>query len=129
MLKKKLKTQPPIFNVFFEILINVKSIHFITKSLSVHKATDELYDSINELYDKFLENYMGKYGRIHFKDTQFIEYKLMNDNEFKLYLANVLNHLDTELQKYIKNTDTDLITIIDEMKIAINKTLYLLELI
>lgn len=128
-MKTKIKTQPPIFNVFFEILINTKTLHFVTKSLSLHKATDELYDSINELYDKFLESYMGKYNRPNFKETYAVEYKVMTNEEFKLYLVNVLKYFDTELKKYLSNNETELINIIDEMKLAIHKTLYLMQLI
>jgi len=126
-MKKKVKSQPPILSIFFEMLINIKTQHFVTKYYSVHKTTDELYDSINELHDKFLEAYMGKYGRLNFNETQTIEYKIMTLEEFKMYLSNVLKYIDNDLIKYISHADKELHNLIDEIKLAINKSLYLLE--
>ena len=46
--------------VFFEMLLMVKLFHWKTHSFARHKATDELYDSLNDHMDKFVEIMLGK---------------------------------------------------------------------
>lgn len=121
-------TPSPIFNIFFEMLINIKFAHLMTTSFAKHKATDELYEEYNELYDKFLEVYLGKYGRPTLNDKQFVEYKNMSDEHFVIYLKRNVKILETDIFQYIKREDTDLLSIIDDFKTIIHKTLYLLEL-
>lgn len=121
-------TQAPIFNIFFEMLINIKFAHLMTTSFAKHKATDELYEEYNELYDKFLEVYLGKYDRPVLNDKQYIEYKNMSDEQFILYLKKNVRILENDIFQYIKKEDTDLVSIIDDFKTIIHKTLYLLEL-
>lgn len=119
---------PPIFNIFFDILINVKFAHLMTTSFAKHKATDGLYEEYNELYDKFLEVYLGKYGRPVINEKHSIEYKNMSDEQFVAYLKKNVKIFENDIFQYIKKEDSDLLSIIDDMKTTIYKTLYLLEL-
>ena len=48
---------------FFDLINNIKFYHWTTTSFARHKASDELFTSLVELSDKFMEVYMGKYGR------------------------------------------------------------------
>lgn len=125
---KLTKKQTPIFNIFFDMLINVKFAHLMTTSFAKHKATDELYEEYNELYDKFLEVYLGKYGRPVMNEKYSVEYKNMTDEQFVLYLKKNVKILEIEIFQYIKKEDSDLLSIIDDFKTTIYKTLYLLEL-
>lgn len=118
----------PIFGHFFEMLINVKLAHLMTKSYAKHKATDELYDELNELHDKFLEVYLGKYGRPILNDKYSIEYTNMSDDQFVVYLRKNVKILENDIFQYIKKEDSDLLSIIDDFKTILHKTLYLLEL-
>lgn len=118
-----------IVNTFFEFLLNIKFAHLTTLSFSKHHATDKLYDEFNNLYDKFLEVYIAKYGRFEQKNVQEIKYRSMTDNEFKKYLNDFNNFLSTEIFQYIKHEeDTDIISIIDDIKVSVVKTLYQLDL-
>ena len=47
---------------FLEMLMMVKLFHWKTHSFATHKATDELYESLNEHIDKFIEVLLGKTG-------------------------------------------------------------------
>ena len=47
---------------FLEMLMMVKLYHWKTTSYATHKATDELYTSLNENIDKFIEVLLGKAG-------------------------------------------------------------------
>jgi hypothetical protein len=45
---------------YLEILNTVKLYHWKTYSYSTHKATDQLYEELNELIDEFIEVMLGK---------------------------------------------------------------------
>ena len=45
-------------------LQQIKLLHWQTKSYARHKAYDDIYHSLGDLVDKFVEMYMGKYGRV-----------------------------------------------------------------
>lgn len=48
--------------MFFEMLLMVKLFHWNTHSFATHKATDELYTSLNANMDKFIEVHLGATG-------------------------------------------------------------------
>ena len=50
-------------NFFMTMREQIKLYHWQTKSYSKHKATDMILVSLDELIDKYVEVYMGKYGR------------------------------------------------------------------
>ena len=47
---------------FLEILLMIKLFHWKTTSFATHKATDELYASLNTNIDTFIEVLLGKSG-------------------------------------------------------------------
>lgn len=126
-MNKKTGKPASIFSVFFELQVNVKTFHWLTKSYPKHKATDKLYDSLNDNIDKFIEVYMGKYERPIIKH-ETIAYKHMNDAEFIGYLKKYIAFLEKDLLRHIKARDTDLLNIRDEIVGNINQTLYLFTL-
>ena len=113
--------------LFFDMQLNVKTYHLLTKSYAKHKASDMLYDSIIDISDKFLEVYIGRYGRPKISPETII-FKYMADDDFISYLKKSVLYLENDLVKYIKNTDTELLNIRDELLASINQTLYLLAL-
>ena len=46
--------------LFLEMLMMVKLFHWKTTSYATHKATDELYEKLNENIDEFIEILLGK---------------------------------------------------------------------
>ena len=113
---------------FLEMLMMVKLYHWKTHSFATHKATDELYDSLNEHIDKFIEVLLGKTGtRINLTQKKSISLVDLNSqaslkariDQFKKYLVSLNINKAVEL-------DTDLLNIRDEILGDLNKFLYLL---
>jgi DNA-binding ferritin-like protein len=115
---------------FLEMLIMVKLYHWKTSSYATHKATDELYTSLNANIDKFIEVLLGKAGnRIQLMDKKSISLIDLNSperlraeiNSFKNYLVAITNSPAIRLM-----SNTDLLNIRDEILGNLNQFLYLL---
>lgn len=113
---------------FFHMLVNIKLYHWNTTNYARHKASDELHSSLSDLTDKFIEVYIGKYKRPEFKKSYNITVKELNDSTIIDILQEYVKFLKYEVTKNLKDNDTDLLTLRDEMLIIINKTLYLFTL-
>lgn len=103
-----------------EILMIIKIYHWKTNEYSAHKATDELYSSLNEHIDNFVEIWLGKNNK-----------KLNATMNISItYLSNK-KKLSTKIQSFIKHLeglelDSDLLTIRDDIVGELNKFRYLL---
>jgi DNA-binding ferritin-like protein len=115
---------------FLEMLMMVKLFHWKTHSFATHKATDELYESLNGHIDHFIEVLLGKTGsRINLTQKRSISLVDLNSQaslkarieQFKKYLVS----LNTN-KAVVSMTDTDLLNIRDEILGDLNKFLYLL---
>ena len=63
-----------IITTFLVMLNTIKLYHWKTTSYSQHKSTDELYSSLNNIFDKFVEVTLGKKGtRTNLTDHQTIQ--------------------------------------------------------
>jgi len=124
--------QKEITVVFLEMLMMVKLYHWKTTSYSTHKATDELYSSLNEHIDTFIEVLLGKSD---------VRTNLMSHKTIKLMDLNSVDSLKREIlafKSYLVNLDkstalksmsnSDLFNIRDEILADLNKFLYLLTL-
>ena len=105
----------------------VKLFHWKTYSYATHKATDKLYDSLNDNMDKFIEVLLGKTGsRINLSNKKSISLVDLTSQEqlkakvegFKKYLVSLTNNRALN--------DTDLLNIRDEILGDLNQFLYLL---
>lgn len=117
---------------FFEMLLMIKLFHWKTYSYPAHKASDEIYDSLNEHMDKFIEILLGKSGKrinlmnkknIKLVDLSSQEQFIKHINQFKYYLVNLDNN-----RSLSNMSNTDLYNIRDEILGDMNKLLYLLTL-
>ena len=115
---------------FLEILMMVKLYHWRTTSYATHKATDELYTSLNGNIDKFIEVLLGKAGNridvIGSKSFSLIDIdsqgKLKQKIEgFKSYLVGLNKNKTMESM-----SNFDLLNIRDEILSDLNQFLYLL---
>lgn len=113
--------------IFLGMLNTVKLYHWKTRSFAEHKATDELYESLNSHIDQFVEVALGKdesrikpiIGSVHaFNDKKKRDFK-SRVYEYRRFLIQMGYILDP-------NADTDLLNIRDEILADINKFLYLL---
>ena len=117
---------------FLHMLNTVKLYHWKTTSFSTHKATDELYGTLNEKIDDFVEVMLGKRemgGRAKLLNVPLIKLSMYSNNEaftkqieaYKEFLLAFNDSLDGVV-------NTDLLAIRDEILAAFNKFLYLLSL-
>ena len=122
--------QKQITIVFLEMLMMVKLFHWKTHSYATHKATDQLYDSLNDNMDKFIEVLLGKTGsRIDLMSKKTISLIDLNSQEslkskimsLKSYLVGLNNNKALSTM-----SNSDLFNIRDEILGDLNKFLYLL---
>lgn len=115
-----------IVTMFFNIRDQVKMYHWQTKSFAEHKATDELVGTLDTNIDKFVEVYMGRYGRPLIKKT--LPVKNLTVSGIRAFITRSSNWLDTSLPRMLKKTDSDLLNIRDEILGDLNQVKYLFTL-
>jgi DNA-binding ferritin-like protein len=125
--KNKTTGGKKLLMIFLEMLNTVKLYHWKTQSFTQHKASDELYDKLNDTIDKFVEIFLGKNSRIdltHIKCLTLKDYNSSKDFEKNIeYYKRFLVHL-----KLNNFEDTDLLNIRDELLGHLNQFSYLLTL-
>jgi len=116
-----------LVRIFLEMLNVIKIYHWKTRSFSQHKATDELYERMNEHIDQFVEVLLGKdQSRINMVEKNI---ELLDASTTKEFQARVFQYRGflTDLDRYFdKKRDTDILNIRDEILGDINQFLYLL---
>jgi len=121
-----------LVNLFLEILMTIKLYHWKTTSYAEHKATDELYASLNENFDQFVERMLGKdpkYKRLKMKGRTIKFVDPSTKKELIKIVKSFILVLQDKMNKYINvNKDTDLLNIRDEILGDLNQFLYLLSL-
>ena len=122
--------QGQITITFLEMLMMIKLFHWKTHSYATHKATDELYDSLNEHIDKFIEVLLGKTGsRIDLMSNRTISLIDLNSQESLkskiMSFKSILVGLDNN-KALSSMSNSDLLNIRDEILGDLNKFLYLL---
>ena len=114
---------------FLEMINTVKIYHWRTHSFAQHKATDELYERLNDHVDKFVEILMGKKEDRVYRIRQTVPLKNhQNTATFRDQIHKYRDYL-TNLDKCLdRKKDTDLLNVRDEILGDINQFLYLLTL-
>ena len=105
----------------------VQIYHWQTTSFSRHKGADELSGSLNGFLDKFMETYMGKYGRpTYSRDENIIKLYNQTDLLAVSMLDEMTDFFTSSLPLYLDDKkDTDLLNIRDEILAGINQVKYL----
>ena len=130
-----LSSKKQIVTQMLQMLMTVKLYQWNTLSFSTHKATDELYGSLNTLIDQFVEVLLGKHNNISERNKQEIlavktlHLHTYKDNGkfkhqlemYKKYLIGLNKHFNT-------SENSDLLNIRDEILATLNKISYLLTL-
>jgi DNA-binding ferritin-like protein len=115
---------------FLEMLMMVKLYHWKTHSYATHKATDDLYDSLNKHIDNFIEVLLGKTGsRIDLMNKKTISLIDLNSPEsLKSKISSFKNYLvGLDKNKALSTmSNSDLFNIRDEILGDLNQFLYLL---
>jgi len=111
-----------------KIQVQFRFMHWQTTSFSQHKAYGEIYESLDENIDEFVEACMGKHGRPKFSGGYNIEGEDLEEIELGELLAQVEGFLLSFNEIYDQQVDSDLLNIRDEMLSSLNKLRYLLTL-
>jgi len=115
-----------IVNLMLTLRNQVKIYHWETMQFSRHKSTDDLLDKLDDSIDKFVEVYIGKYGRPKLTTkTGTIRLRNFSDEEGHELLKQAIEWLTTRLPTLLSSKDTDLLNIRDEIVADLNQTLYL----
>jgi hypothetical protein len=111
------------FKQFQELQANIQLYHWMTQSYARHKATDQLYKSLGQSIDRYVDVYIGKYGRPSSVEGPIL-LKCMSDDELTNYFKQIIK----QLQGCVASVDTDLGSIRDDILAHINQAFYLFTL-
>lgn len=118
-----------IVSKMLEFQNQIKIYHWQTYGYSEHKTFGELYDSLSDHIDDFVEVFMGKYGRIVAQNSFDLTLQNYKNLSPIAALDTFINYLSVELPTLLNSEkDTDLLNIRDEILGEVNKTKYLLTL-
>jgi DNA-binding ferritin-like protein len=124
---KKSPKKSQIVHVFIELLNIVKLYHWKTTSYAQHKATDELYATLNEHVDKFVETMLGKDGsRIEQWQREIDTVQYNTTNDFKSRIHGYRDFLIKLNDYFDEKKDSDLMSQRDDILGDLNQFLYLL---
>jgi hypothetical protein len=114
-----------------ESLMMIKLYHWKTHSFAQHKATDDLYATLNTHMDNFVEVLMGKMAgtRANFLSTKNIRLVDLSNKKQLIGRVNAIKSQLSAMEKTVPMLNaTDLLNIRDEILGDLNKFLYLLTL-
>lgn len=119
-------------NIAIYMLTNqviIKLYHWRTEKYSRHIASNTLYETLEDLIDRFIETLQGSRNmKLECDENKNIPIGCVDDNTIKKVLDIYKKWLSDDLPQNLKSSDTDLLNIRDEMIGIINKTLYLFTL-
>ena len=113
-----------IVSTFMEMLNTVKVYHWNTRSYAEHKATDELYEKLNEHIDSFVEVMLGKHGERlpNLRKKVPVVTKYVSDFKSRIF---AYRHCLKVLSRCFSR-DEDLMSIRDDILSDLNQFLYLM---
>lgn len=108
---------------FLELLTTIKMYHWNTYDYAAHKATDELYSSLQGHIDRFMEVYMGSTRkRIDLGNRKSLSLSSLSKASMETYIQRSIDFLE---QIRLPAGNTDLYNIRDEMLGDLHQFLYL----
>lgn len=113
-----------LVSAFFQFQTELKLYHWRTLQYSRHKASDHLHQTILPLFDRFIEAYMGEFGRVHC--TPSIPVRVFDDQNVSILLKGFIHFLESLTETLEKQTY--LINIRDEILSECRQAQYLFTL-
>jgi hypothetical protein len=111
-----------------QIQTQFKFLHWQTFGDAKHKAYGEIYDSLGDNIDKFVEIMMGKHGRVEFEPEFSIMFQDISSLSVQNFMDGITEFLVEMTDHLDGRYDTDLLNIRDEMLGDINQLKYRLTL-
>ena len=118
-------------NIHFLLTLRnqLKLYHWQTKVYARHIAVDKILSDLDTAIDSFVEIYIGKYGRPKLTGAlAILKMHNLTDAGATALCRSAANHLQKQLVKGLKEDDSDLINIRDEMLGQMHQLLYLFTL-
>jgi DNA-binding ferritin-like protein len=116
-----------IVHFFLQMLNMVKLYHWKTRSYSQHKATDELYERLNNGVDEFVEVLLGKdETRVSLMEKRIDLIDPDNTKDFKKCIYDYRQFLTDFNIHFDAKKDSDLLSLRDQILANINQFLYLM---
>ena len=114
---------------FLQLRTQIKLYHWQTRVYARHIATDKILEQLDQIIDSFVEIYLGKYGRNRLtgKNGIIALHNLTEAGAVRL-LHQAVKYLHGPLTKSLKEQDTDLINLRDELISQLHQLLYLFSL-
>lgn len=107
----------------------IKLYHWMTILHPRHVASDKLYETLSNAFDKFVEVYIGRYSRPKFSKKELsIDIGNINDHTASSYLDECIKYFTDDIYMFVSKEDVDLLNIRDEIVAALNQTKYLFTL-
>lgn len=107
---------------------SIKYYHWNTESYSRHVATCTFLDAFDTFVDSFTEKYIARYGRPTFGSAKTVAVVPINDGDAVSIMKQMVVYLQKDLPKYVKQSDTDLLNLRDDILGVLQNTIYLFTL-
>jgi hypothetical protein len=111
-----------------QIQTQFKFMHWQTMGDAKHRAYGEIYDTLGDLIDSFVESMMGKYGRPEFESEFSIMFQDLKSLSVQNFIDGITEFLVSMTEQLDTKYDTDLLNLRDERLASVNKLKYLLTL-
>lgn len=120
------KEKMELAKFFFNMHNQIKLYHWQTRSYERHIASDTLFTGLLPLIDRFMEIYQGKVNSRITSSEKLIHLTIqqLGDKEMEVFLRSCVSYLQS-LELLNSSSNSDLMTIRDDMVGQINQTLYL----
>jgi DNA-binding ferritin-like protein len=115
-------------SILLELQNQLRIYHWQTESFATHKALGDAYENLDEHIDTFVEEFMGKYGKIRSDKGFNINLKNIDQSDINNVINTAIEFLSKQLPSILQTDDTNLFNIRDEMLGTLEKLKYLLTL-
>jgi hypothetical protein len=114
---------------FLQLRNQLKLYHWQTRVYARHVAVDKILDELDERIDSFVEIYIGKYGRPRMTgEKTAIRIHNMTEAGASRFVKAAIRYMHGPLSKSLHTSDTDLVTIRDELLGQLDQLQYLFTL-
>lgn len=127
-IKKKEMEKSEIILKLVEIQTQFRFLHWQTTGYAKHIAYGDIYSSLNDNIDMFVEACMGKHGRPEYSGGASIGFEDIDEISLQEFIDGSCEFLISLTDEFDATKDSDLLNIRDEMLGDMNKLKYLLTL-